>query len=228
MDPGHLAWAVGAYLAGTFPSTTIVARLRRATGLMAEAGRSAGETDAHILMARHLGVGWTAVAATLDVLKGLLYPLAARHWGHLPDGWLALVGACVVVGHSFPFYAQQMAGRAVAAAAGVYLALLPVEMVVAGVLIVLGGAARATSLFTTVAMATVPVVAALQGQPRDFVAMSGAVFGIMMIRRLEGVGDVIRGGVSPARAVLYRCVFDSSGPPGSPPWRSRQQHLPPS
>ncbi|TMK83220.1 MAG: glycerol-3-phosphate acyltransferase, partial [Actinobacteria bacterium] len=111
-----VAWAGGAYLAGTIPSTWIVARAKRASGLISASGRSAGETDPHILMAKHLGVGWTALAATLDVLKGLVYVMAARHWGHLDQGWLALAGVCVVVGHSFPLYAQQMAGRGVAAA----------------------------------------------------------------------------------------------------------------
>jgi hypothetical protein len=95
---------------------------------------------------------------------------------------------------------------------------LPWEMVVAGVLIVIGGALRSTSLFTTIGMASVPVVAAWTGQPGEFVAMGVAVFAILMIRRLEGVGDVIRSGISPARAVLYRCVFDSSSPPGSVLW----------
>jgi glycerol-3-phosphate acyltransferase PlsY len=213
-----LAWGAGGYLAGTFPSTWIVARAKRASALISAARRSAGETDAHILMTKHLGVGWTALAATLDVLKGFILVIAARHWGRLDEGWVALCGVSVVVGHAFPFYEQQMAGRGLAAAAGVYLALLPVEMVVAGLLIVIGGSVRSTSLFTTVGMASVPVVAALTGQPGEFVAMSTAIFAILMIRRMEGLGDVIQSGISPARAVLYRCVFDSSAAPASAHW----------
>src|SRR2546430_8405441 len=123
-----VAWAGGAYLAGTIPSTWIVARAKRASGLISASGRSAGETDPHVLMAKHLGVGWTALAATLDVLKGLVLVLAARRWGRLDAAWLALTGVAVVLGHSFPFYARQMAGRGMAAAAGVFLVLLPWEM----------------------------------------------------------------------------------------------------
>jgi glycerol-3-phosphate acyltransferase PlsY len=213
-----LAWGAGGYLAGTFPSAWLVARAKRSSALIAASRRSAGETDAHIMMTLHLGVGWTALAATLDVLKGFMWVVAARHWGRLDDGWLALAGVAVVVGHSFPFFAQQMAGRGLAAASGVYLALLPWAMVVAGLLIVMGGALRSTSLFTTVGMALVPIVAALTGQPGEFVAMSACVFAILMIRRLEGVGSVIRSGISPARAVLYRCVFDSSSAPEPAHW----------
>jgi acyl phosphate:glycerol-3-phosphate acyltransferase len=209
----QLAWAAGGYLAGTFPSTWIVARAKRATPILTAAGRRSGETDPHILMAKHLGVGWTALAATLDVVKGFVYILAAREWGHLADPWLALTGVAVVLGHSYPFYARRMAGRGLAAMAGVTLVLLPVEMTICGVLIVIGGVTRTTGLSTTVGIASVPVVAAIQGQPGSFVAMAAAILAIIMIRRLEGVGEVIKGGTRPAKAALYRCVFDSSGPP---------------
>src|SRR6266496_6630514 len=111
MSWAWLPWAAGGYLAGTLPSTWLVARAKRAKDLISASGRSAGETDAHILMAKHLGVGWTALAATVDVLKGLVFVLAARRWGDLNASWLSLVGVAVVVGHAFPFYARQMAGR---------------------------------------------------------------------------------------------------------------------
>jgi acyl phosphate:glycerol-3-phosphate acyltransferase len=221
-----LTWSAGAYLAGTFPSTYLVARAKHATALLSAAERDSGETDAHILMTRHLGVGWTAVAATLDVLKGLVYVLLARHVGHVPDAWLALVGVLIVVGHTFPFYARQMAGRGLAGAAGVFLVLLPVQMTIAGILIVIGGASHNTSLVSTLGMGSVPVISAIQGQPGAFVAMSAAIFAILMIRRLEGVGDVIRRGISPARAVLYRTVFDSSGPPARPARPIAEEDLP--
>lgn len=217
MSPSGAAWTVGGYLVGTFPSTLVVARLRHAGGLIAEAGRSAGETDPHILMVKHLGAGWSAAAATMDVLKAFVFVLLARYLVGLPWFWVAAVGVAVVLGHSFPFYARDMAGRGMAASAGVLLAVMPLEMVIAGVIILLGVAIRNTGLATTVGMASVPIVAHLQSQPVALIAMSLAILGILMARRLEGVGDVIASGVRPGRAVLYRCVFDSSGPPPEPP-----------
>ena len=222
-----VAWAGGGYLAGTFPSTLIVARAKRATTLLSTAGRSSGETDPHILMAKHLGVGWTALAATLDVLKAFVFVLVARQWGHVPDAWLALIGVTLVVGHAYPFYGRQMAGRGLAATAGVLLVLLPWEMTICGLLIVLGGVTRTTGLATTLGLVSVPVVAAVQGQPGAFVAMAAAIVAVIMIRRLEGVGEVIRREHSPARAFLYRTVFDSSGPPpGRGVWDAHPEDLP--
>jgi glycerol-3-phosphate acyltransferase PlsY len=222
-----VVWAALGYLVGTFPSTWIVAEAKGAHGLMAAAGRSSGETDPHILMTKHLGVGWTALAATLDVLKGLVFVAAAREVLGLGPAWVALCGVTVVVGHAFPFYLKEMAGRGLAAASGVFLFLLPVEMTVAGLLIVAGGAARVTGLATTIAMASVPLVAAIQGQPGEFVAMGAAIFAIVMIRRLEGIGEVTGRGISPMRAILYRCLYDASEPPAKlNPWRSREGKLP--
>jgi hypothetical protein len=69
-------------------------------------------------------------------------------------------------------------------------------------------------------LAAVPVVAMIEGQPGELVAMAVAIFAVLVIRRLEGLGAVVAGGVPVGRAVMYRCLFDSSGPPagglGSP------------
>jgi acyl phosphate:glycerol-3-phosphate acyltransferase len=210
---GRAAWVVGAYLAGTFPSTWLVAVARRASLVRAEADRHAGETDAHLLITKHLGTRWTAVAVGLDVAKGFVLVSAARSLGDLPPPWLAAAGVAVVAGHSFPPYARRMAGRGMAGMAGVYLVLLPLEMVVAGVLIVLGGIAGATGLASTVALASVPVVAAIQGQPAAYIWMSSVILVLIVARRLEGVGGVIRSGVAPAKAIASRAILDATPPP---------------
>ena len=207
-------WVAGGYLVGTLPSALIVARAKRATALIAASRRSAGETDPHMLMWKQLGLMWAAIAATIDVLKGFLYILAVRHWGRVDATWLALTGIAVVLGHSFPFYAREMAGRGLSAASGVSLALLPIPMVIAGIIILIGGATRNTGVATTLGFASIPIIAASQRQPRPLVLMSAALLILLLIRRIEGVSAVIRNGVPPAKAIWDRCVFDSSGPRG--------------
>jgi glycerol-3-phosphate acyltransferase PlsY len=216
VDAGRIAWVLGGYLAGTFPSTWLVATANRARALQAEAGRRAGETDPHILTTKHLGYFWSSLASTTDVLKGLLIVLAARELGHLPPLWLALVGVAAVLGHTFPFYLARWAGRGLAAAAGVLLVLLPLQMVVAGLLILFGIAIHASGLLSTVAFASVPLTAWIQGQPGAFVWMGVAILAILVVRRLEGVRDVVAAGVSWPRAILYRAMFDASTRPGAP------------
>ena len=57
------------------------------------------------------------------------------------------------------------------------------------------------------------IAAAPRGQPGPFVALALVLFALILGRRLEGVGAVVRAGVRPAQALWYRVVFDSSGPP---------------
>ncbi len=213
MDASPIAWIAGGYLAGAFPSTWIVSRIRRSPELDAAVHGDAGEGDAHLMTTRYLGWGWSAAASAADVLKALAFVLIARDAGNQSTGVVAATGVAVVVGHSFPFFARDYAGRGMAASAGVLLALLPIQMVVAGLLILAGIAARAGGLGSTIGMASVAPAAAIQGQPGALVAMAAAIFALILLRRLIGVMGVVRGGVSLRRAVLYRCLYDSSGPP---------------
>ena len=146
-------WVAGGYLAGTLPSTYLVARARHGTAAIEASRRDASEADAHMLLTEHLGGGWSTVAGVLDVGKGLAYLLVARRYGGLPPAWLAVAAVAVVVGHCWPPYVRAMAGRGLAAASGVLLALLPIEMAVAGAIIVVGILLRVTGLASTLALA---------------------------------------------------------------------------
>jgi acyl phosphate:glycerol-3-phosphate acyltransferase len=216
VDWGGVAWVAGGYGAGTLPSTWIVAGVAHASRVRAETDRRAGEADPHILSTRYAGWRWSALASTMDVLKGLLVVLAAREIGDLSDGWLAAVAVAAVLGHVFPPYLTRWAGRGLATSAGVLLVLLPVEMVIAGALFLAGVRLHASGLFSSIGFASVPAVAAIRGQPAEFVIMSAAIFAILVVRRLEGVGDVVRSGIPLSRAILYRAVFDTSSRPKRP------------
>src|SRR5688500_11486797 len=125
-------WMVGGYLVGTLPSAWLVARLTGGHRVIAESRRERGEADAHIVLGRRQGPGWATVAAVADVATALGWVLVARHAGGLSPEWLALTGVGVVLGHAFPFYLRNMSGRGLAAAAGVFLALIPLPMIVGG------------------------------------------------------------------------------------------------
>jgi glycerol-3-phosphate acyltransferase PlsY len=211
MDLGRILWVAGAYLAGTFPSTYLIARAMRATEVLTAADRNRSEGDAHVLMRDHMGGGWGVLAGTIDVAKALVYVLVARRYGHLPASWVAVCAVVLVTGYTFPFYARSMAGRGLAASAGVLLALLPIPMVVAGLIIVLGYFARTMGPATTLGFASVPVVAQLQGQPRAYVMMAAGVFGIILLRRLEGVSEAARRH-GWRRALTRRLLLDADEP----------------
>ena len=211
MDGGRVAWAIGAYAVGTFPSAYLVARVNRADEVTHAARRSASEGDAHVLIDKDVGKAWGSLAAGLDVAKGFVYALLAKYVGHLPPAWLGAVGVLVVVGHSFPFYLRSFAGRGLSAAAGVLLALAPISMVVAGLIIVAGYMSRATGPASTLGFALAPAVALAVGQPPAIAAMAACIFGAILLRRLAGVRDAAAS-VGWRRAIVRRLVFDADIP----------------
>ena len=211
MNWGRVLWVAGGFFVGSFPTTYVLLRAKRARAVLAAVDRRRSEGDAHVLMKAHLGRGWGSLAATIDVLKGFVYPLLARRYGGLPDAWLAATGIVLVTGYTFPFLARAAAGRGLAATSGVLLALLPVAMVVAGLIVVVGYAMRITGLASTVGFATAPLVALVQGQSTALVAMAGGLFGVILLRRLEGVSEAAaRAGWGPALA--RRLLFDTDRP----------------
>jgi acyl phosphate:glycerol-3-phosphate acyltransferase len=216
MDWAGVAWVAGGYAAGTLPSTWIVATVAHQDRIRAETDRRIGEADPHLLTTRYAGWRWSVLASVMDVLKGLLVVLAAREIGGLSDGWLAAVAVAAVLGHTFPPYLARWAGRGLATSAGVLLVLLPVEMAVAGVLFLIGLRLHASGLFSTIGFGSIPVFATARGQPAAFVLTALAILSILVIRRLEGVGDMVRSGVPRSTAILYRAVFDASSRPTRP------------
>src|SRR5207248_333966 len=164
MNAGRIVWVAGAYFAG-ISFVFVLTWTKAGRAALAAARRTSSEADAHILIRDHLGFGWMVVAATADVAKAGLYPLAARKLGHLDDSWTALVGFVLVIGYAFPVFFRSMAGRGLAGAAGVLLVLVPIPMVIGGLVILLGILVHRTGPASTIGFAVTPAAAGIQGQP---------------------------------------------------------------
>jgi glycerol-3-phosphate acyltransferase PlsY len=211
VNAGRILWVLAAYFVG-ISSAFLIVHLKGSRAVAQAADRRKSETDARILIRDHIGMGWMVLAATIDVTKAGLFPLAARRFGNLPDSWVALVGFILVMGYAFPLFAKSMAGRGLGAAAGVMLGLVPIPMIIGGLVVGLGVVARRSGPASTVGFAIVPAAAAIQGQPGVFVALSGGLLGIIMLRRLEGVSEAAARWGWPL-AIWRRVLFDADVPP---------------
>lgn len=111
---------VAAYLVGAIPFSYLVARARGVDLRTVGSGNIGGAN-----VWRASGFGPFVVAASLDILKGLLPTLLAL-W-LLPGHFVAivLVGVAAILGHTFPVYLGFKGGKAVATSAGVVLAIFP-------------------------------------------------------------------------------------------------------
>lgn len=201
------AWAIIGYVAGSFPAAWLVAIATGNRRVLDHVRRNVGEADAHVLLSQRGGRA-AVIAATLDVLKGLVPVLVAARFTGAYEIAACAVGA--VAGHCWPPLLGRYAGRGLAAGAGAFLAFLPVEMALAGVVRVAGSLARAGGLASTVGYLAVPVVAALRGQPAPYVVSAAAINVLLFARRLEGLREDIDLGVPAGRAIFRRAVLDAS------------------
>lgn len=159
-----------AYLLGTFPSATLIAR---ANGIDIAAVGSGNPGASNVT--RSLGWRKGIWVYVLDALKGVVatvIPLVA-----LADGRpLAYVcGAAAILGHMFPVFRKFRGGKGVATGSGVLLALHPIiapfAVALWWVVSRITGKAAVGSL---VAIALVPVGLALLGRPAwEYVAVGG-------------------------------------------------------
>jgi len=202
-------WALIGYAAGSLPSAWVVAAITSNRAALDRVDRERGEADAHLLLQ---GRGrWLAEsAAAMDVLKGFTAVVLAVQLAGPHEIAACAIGA--VAGHCWPPVLYRLAGRGLASAAGSFLAFLPVEMVIAGIVRVLGSVVKAGGLLSTVGFWAIPVVAWWRGQPMPYVVASVAINLLISVRRLEGVEDDVRAGVPLFRALYRRVVLDASAP----------------
>lgn len=153
----HPLLAVGiAYLAGSVPSAHIAGRLR-GIDLRRHGSGNLGATN----VARVLGWKTGLAVFCVDVLKGAL-PVALLPnviASPRPDLWAVVCGAAAILGHVRPvFLLGKGGGKGVATAAGVFLALAWLPLLISQLVFFLViGTTRYMSLASLSAALTLPV-----------------------------------------------------------------------
>ncbi len=160
---------LAAYLLGATPTSYIAGKLGRGIDLREHGSKNLGATNVY----RILGWKYAIPVALFDIAKGAVPVLLARA---SPYAWLPVaVGGAAVLGHMFSPYVSFKGGKGVATAAGMFLALAPVAVLIAipvwAVCLWLTGY---VSLSSIIAVASVPLWVALL-QPSDPYAFWAAV-----------------------------------------------------
>lgn len=116
-------WLIGAYLFGATPTSYLAGKLGRGIDLREHGSKNLGATNVY----RILGWRYAIPVGLFDIAKGAVPVLLAP-----PPPWLPVaVGASAVLGHMFSPYVRFKGGKGVATAAGMFLALAPVAVLVA-------------------------------------------------------------------------------------------------
>jgi acyl phosphate:glycerol-3-phosphate acyltransferase len=151
------------YLLGATPTSYIAGKVGRGIDLREHGSKNLGATNVY----RILGWKYAIPVALFDIAKGAVPVLVFWH-----PAWLTVaVGGAAVLGHMFSPYVSFKGGKGVATAAGMFLALAPVAVLLA--IVVWGLCLWLTgyvSLSSIIAVLTVPIsVSLLQpGSPYTF------------------------------------------------------------
>lgn len=120
-------WLALAYLLGATPTSYVAGRLAKGIDLREHGSRNLGATNVY----RVLGWRWAIPVALIDIAKGAVPVALFGTWAHGAPGFPVFLGLAAVLGHIFSPYVGFKGGKGVATAAGMFLALAPVAVVIA-------------------------------------------------------------------------------------------------
>lgn len=176
-----------AYLLGTFPAASLVAR---ATGhdVLNEGSGNPGASNVYRL------AGWKAglVVLIADIGKGSV----ASAVGLVIDGHRGayLLGLAAVLGHVFPVTRRFRGGRGVATAGGVLLVLFPLQALALGVVwFLIARVLRKASVASILVVTAFPILVGLSGGSWFDVAVTGVLAVVILARHLPNLRRLLRG-----------------------------------
>jgi glycerol-3-phosphate acyltransferase PlsY len=176
-----------AYLLGTFPAASLVAR---AAGhdVLREGSGNPGASNVYRL------AGWKAglVVFVADVGKGAL----ASGAGLALDGHRGayLLGLAAVVGHMLPVTRRFKGGRGVATAGGALVVLFPLIAVALGIVwFLIARVLRKASVASIVVVVAFPVLVAAAGGTLLDISVTTALAFLVLARHLPNLRRLLRG-----------------------------------
>lgn len=180
---------LASYLLGATPTSYIAGKVGRGIDLREHGSKNLGATNVY----RILGWKYAIPVALVDIAKGAVPVLLARSSSY---AWLPVaVGGAAVLGHMFSPYVSFKGGKGVATAAGMFLALAPVAVLLAiPVWVVCLWLTGYVSLSSIIAVLSVPLwVSLLQPNSRDVFWASIALVALIIFAHRRNIGRLIAG-----------------------------------
>ncbi len=140
-------------------------------------------------------LGWKKGVVTLlaDVAKGFL-PVLTAHLMDLGEAAAAAAGLAAFAGHLYPVFLGFKGGKGVATAAGVYLAAMPLGLlVVLGVFLLVILGSRRVSPASMAAGVAAPIVAWALPYPMETVWLSLVIGVLVVVRHRENIRRLMAG-----------------------------------
>ena len=180
-----------AYLVGATPTSYWVGRAVHKIDLRKHGSGNLGATNTFRVL------GWRAALPVIlvDVAKGWIPAAYFPLWdGADPLGWSLVYGAGAILGHVFSVYVGFRGGKGVATSAGVFMALAPWAVLIAGVLwgvVVL--LTRIVSLGSLLAALVLPVAVYATNEPRVELWLSIGLALFVIYAHRSNIRRLVRG-----------------------------------
>ena len=186
MGATQLFWIIPGYLLGSIPFGLLLTRM---IGIDIRSVGSGNIGTTNVLRTGNKGLA--AATLLLDVGKGALAVLLARHFAG--DGAGMLAGMAAFIGHCYPVGLKFRGGKGVATLLGVALAAVPLAGVAALVTWLLGALlTRHSSVGGMAAAVAAPVVAWALGQPHAALSLA-AMAALLIFKHRENIARLRAG-----------------------------------
>ena len=191
---------IASYLLGSIPFGYLIVRFSAGADVRETGSGGTGATNVTRRAGKWAGIltllldaakGFGAIKLA-ELILGVSSVSQAAEIGVNGAWWVAAAGLAAIAGHCFPVWLGFRGGKGVATGVGVFLALAPLAVLVAGVIFILiVWFTRYVSLGSMVACATLPLIVLLTHQlgkpasgiqPLMFVAIVGGLLIIFMHR----------------------------------------------
>lgn len=182
---------IAAYLLGSIPNSYIAGRLARRIDLREHGSGNLGATNTF----RVLGAAVAIPVLLLDVAKGWIPAWFFPQWDSSPAWhWALLYGAAAIIGHVFSAFLRFRGGKGVATAAGVFLALSPVAVLVSfGVWALTVWRSRMVSLGSILAAFTLILMLAVSERRPELLVLGVSVAAFVVWGHRANIGRIRRG-----------------------------------
>ena len=180
--------AIG-YMLGSTPSGYLAGRWLKGIDLRDCGSGSTGATN----VLRNVGKGPALVVFLLDVGKGALAVLLAKHFGL--GNWIqVLAGLAALAGHIWPVWLGWKGGKAVATGLGMFLGLAwPVGLASFGLFMATISLSRIVSLASVVAAIGLPVLMLVAGNSSAYVVVSLVASSMVIWRHRSNIQRLMAG-----------------------------------
>lgn len=197
--------ALAGYLVGSVPTAYLFARRRHGVDIREIGSGNVGGSNMQAID----GVWATVLVGIADLAKGALAVWAALLLD-LGEGTAGIIGLAVVVGHNWPVWLGFRGGRGAASTLGVLLVLFPAGFLWVVVFLGIGKLVHLAAVLHVAAVASLPSMAVVLGEPAAFIWLLAALALLMVIKRLEANQRfrVPAGAETSRRVLLNRLLLD--------------------